>query len=243
LTQNCSVRTFSANSSKYPPQPFAAQHAPTGNYGDPYAYAAQPSDGAQAYQPAAPRPGPDTQLALYDEEKAEAQMNLPPPQNNFPYQHRQQPFDQRHWPRPADHTDSEEDDYLYDERPRRNRRRKHRTRDEQRDARDEEAGSKGHRFTHEEKGLAASTLGGAGGALLGHSVAGGGAVGLIGGILAGALGASKLEEKRESKKSEKSEKRRRRDKEHGRGYYSDDGGRRGRSSRTRASDGYYSDDY
>lgn len=53
-------------------------------------------------------------------------------------------------------------------------------------------------LTDEQRSLGASMLGGAGGALIGHKL--GGTLGAIGGILVGAIGATKLEEKREERK-------------------------------------------
>ncbi|KAJ9619213.1 hypothetical protein H2203_008542 [Taxawa tesnikishii (nom. ined.)] len=58
-----------------------------------------------------------------------------------------------------------------------------------------------------ERGLGATLIGGAGGAFLGHEL-GGGALGTIGGLIAGAIGANALENRHEKKKKEKKHKKR-----------------------------------
>ena len=180
------------------------------------------------------QPSLTSELAPYDTNIAQA--HLPPPPPGPPSQDAFHNHGRRPAGGPLSDSEYGSDDSDYDD-TRRRRRSKRSKRDESPSARNP-LGSKGHRFTSEDKGLMASTLGGAGGALLGSS-AGGGVVGVVGGLLAGAIGASKLEDRHEKKKS------RRKDEQeiYARKYYSDDGGKRSRRSRRHADDGHYSDDY
>ncbi|GAB7342351.1 hypothetical protein MBLNU457_g0573t1 [Dothideomycetes sp. NU457] len=179
-----------------------------------------------------------SQLAPYNEHIARSHLPPPPPgppPRDHEYNRRRHPADR--YSRRSDSDDSDEHENT--QRHRHKKRSKYSTTT---DARHDALGSKGQRFTSEDKGLAASTLGGAGGALLGKS-AGGGVVGIVGGLLAGAIGAGKLEdryERRRMRRRRKEEEEEWRDAKAGK-YYSDDGGRRSR--RRRADDGYHSDDY
>jgi len=80
-----------------------------------------------------------------------------------------------------------------------------------------------------DRGLGATLLGGAGGALLGHKTAGGG-LGTLGGMLLGAIGANVLENKHEKNKKEKKHKKHRSD-SHGHG--NSHGGSHGQHSSSR----------
>jgi len=79
------------------------------------------------------------------------------------------------------------------------------------------------RLTQDEKGIGAGLLGGAGGAMLGHELGGGG-IATIGGLIAGAIGANMLESRHEKQRKDKQSQRHR---DH-------DGG-------SRQSDDYYND--
>ena len=77
------------------------------------------------------------------------------------------------------HRRHSSDNRAFDRRDRDDKREKRRSRDHSR-----------------EKGLVSTLAGGAGGAYLGHEI-GGGAIGTVGGLLAGALGARELEKRHE----------------------------------------------
>ena len=131
-------------------------------------------------------------IAAYDPAQAEINEAFPPRPPKQDRRQRQAPRRRsRDYEDYSDGTDDSHEDRSNERRRERKRGR------EARSGRDErqKTGFKDS-LTEEERNLGASVLGGAGGAMLGRKL-GGGTLGTIGGIVAGAIGASVLEEKHE----------------------------------------------
>ncbi|GAM86271.1 hypothetical protein ANO11243_042830 [Dothideomycetidae sp. 11243] len=187
---------------EYPPPPqgyFPAQHGGYASPG-PYNQARDPRAPRQGNEQHAPSPVPSfsNQIAPFSDEKAQSHYPYgsgPIPQHDYARDYGNDY--QGHAPQHRAERGHDHDRELSDSKSSADEARGHKDRKHGAHKSDDKHGRGLRGLTDEQRSLGASMLGGAGGALIGHKL--GGTLGAIGGILVGAIGATKLEEKREER--------------------------------------------